>query len=55
MKFENIEAWIEVDGSRLETYDAKKEGGERVVTCWIASEEGKVPPKIFSIFGTPLG
>jgi len=37
-----IQAWVEVDGVKLKTYDVQTSSDGKVITCWIASEEGKV-------------
>ncbi|KZT57642.1 hypothetical protein CALCODRAFT_272263 [Calocera cornea HHB12733] len=38
----DFEAWVEVDGERLEEYPMVESGAkELAVQCWITSEEGK--------------
>ncbi|KAJ3740620.1 hypothetical protein DFH05DRAFT_1581901 [Lentinula detonsa] len=39
LTFQDISAWIEVDGSELSIFDIKQTGNE--VTCWIPSESEK--------------
>jgi len=42
--FEDLETWISVDENGLEQYGVHSDEGKREVTCWIASEVGKVRP-----------
>jgi hypothetical protein len=39
-------AWLEIDGKRVEEYGVEVQNGqsgvEKVVSCWIPSEAGKV-------------
>ena len=43
--------WVEIEGEEAKEYDvqqAKDNKGVATVTCWIASEVGKVKKTIFS-------
>jgi hypothetical protein len=41
LELNGIRAWIGVDGKELKQYGVQV-SSDRKVTCWIASEEGKV-------------
>ena len=38
----DYQAWIEVDGQELQCYSIDVDHAKKIVTCWIASEVGKV-------------
>jgi hypothetical protein len=44
IEFDEFITWIEVDGKRLQPYNVTyiEEHGIRTMSCWIASETGKV-------------
>lgn len=45
-----FDAWIEVDGEELKTYNVEVSDDRLTVTCWIPSEAGKVlPPYMLKI------
>jgi hypothetical protein len=47
-KYEEFEAWVEIEGVRALEYGQEvrdgtdSDGAEKVVTCWVASEMNKV-------------
>jgi hypothetical protein len=41
LKLCNFEAWVSIDGKELEQYGVE-DTGDQTVSCWIASEVGKV-------------
>ena len=42
LSLSNVSAWIEVDGKELEQYGIEEDSDRSLVTCWIASQAGKV-------------
>ncbi|KAF8147494.1 hypothetical protein B0H34DRAFT_283395 [Crassisporium funariophilum] len=42
LRFANQEAWVEVDGKKAACYMPVVDTAKKEVTCWIASEAGKV-------------
>ena len=41
-----LDAWIEIEGTKADEFDIRTDRKEEVVTCWIASEVGKVRSKV---------
>ena len=49
--YKEFRCWVEIEGEEAKEYDvrkAKDDEGVDTVTCWIASEAGKVKKTIFS-------
>lgn len=47
--FKGLEAWITIDGSEAHAteYSVETDDEENTITCWIASEVGKVNTTLF--------
>lgn len=43
MHLKEFKAWITIDGKEAVEYDVQTSEDQKTVTCWIASELGKVP------------
>lgn len=42
LSLNSVSAWIEVDDKELEQYGVEENSNQSQVTCWIATQAGKV-------------
>ena len=42
LHWKEFSAWVTIDGKEVVEYDVETSEDEKTVTCWIASELGKV-------------
>jgi hypothetical protein len=58
LHWKEFSAWVAIDGKETLEYDVEISEDQKTVTCWIASELGKVTIRIFasdSILHTDCG
>lgn len=50
LTYEGHTAWIRVDDRKLQVYTADIDHAKRIITCWMASEVGKVRICLYVFF-----